>query len=78
MSRITHFILILAIYRMKARARKLARKTGADHYIIIWRGKPEILSRDGFRYMRQRDVFPLSFTVKELKEMAIYHAKAKR
>lgn len=77
MIKIKRWIRIYKIYRLKAKARRLAKKTNVDHYVIMWLDKPEILSRDGFKYMRQRDVFPQSFTAANLKEMAIYHAKAK-
>ena len=76
MSKIKQFIAVWKIYRMKRKARQLAKKTGVDHFIIKWLGKPEILSRDGFALMRQNKVFPKNFTATQLKEKAIYHAKA--
>ncbi|MFT4223300.1 hypothetical protein [Dysgonomonas sp.] len=51
----------------------MAKKSKVQHFIIMWHGKPEILSKDGFTLMRQRGVFPLSFTATELKKIAIYH-----
>lgn len=73
---IKKFREVYKIYHLKRKALKLAKKTKVDHYVIMWCGKPEVLSRDGFKYMRQRDVFPQSFTAANLKEIAIYHAKA--
>ena len=71
------FSEVYKIYQLKRKASRLAKKTNVDHYVIMWRGRPEVLSRDGFKYMRQREVFPQSFTAANLKEIAIYHAKAK-
>lgn len=75
MNKIKNWIRIFKICRLKAKARKLAKTSKVDHYVIMWLGKPEILSRDGFKYLRQRGVFPLSFTAANLKEIAIYQAK---
>lgn len=63
---------VYKIYKLKRKADKLAKKSKVQHFIIMWHGKPEILSKDGFTLMRQRGVFPLSFTATELKKIAIY------
>ena len=64
---------VYKIYKLKRKAKKLAKKSKVQHFIIMWRGKPEILSKDGFSLMRQKGLFPLSFTAADLKKIAIYH-----
>lgn len=76
MSKLKRLIGVWKIFRMKRKARKLAKKTCVDHFIIKWLGQPEILSYDGFTLMRQHNVFPKNFTATQLKQKAIYHAKA--
>ncbi|MDH6309394.1 hypothetical protein M2451_002720 [Dysgonomonas sp. PFB1-18] len=72
MSKLKRILQVFRIQLMKRKANKLAKKSKVQHFIIMWRGKPEILSKDGFTLMRQKGVFPLSFTATELKKIAIY------
>lgn len=64
---------VYKIYKLKRKANKLAKKSKVQHFIIMWRGKPEILSKDGFTLMRQKGLFPASFTATDLKKIAIYY-----
>ena len=75
MLRVSRLQTIFKIWLLKRKANKLARKTGVQHFIIMWKGKPEILSKDGFKLMRQNSVFPMSFTATELKKIAIHDTK---
>lgn len=73
MNKLKRFLQVLKIQSMKQKANRLAKESKVQHFIIMWHGKPEILSKDGFTLMRQRGVFPLSFTATDLKRIAIYH-----
>lgn len=73
MTRLKRFIQVLSIQLMKRKANKLAKKSKVQHFIIMWRGKPEILSKDGFTLMRQKGLLPASFTATDLKKIAIYY-----
>lgn len=73
MTRLKRFIQVFCIQLMKRKANKLAKKSKVQHFIIMWRGKPEILSKDGFTLMRQKGLFPASFTATDLKKIAIYY-----
>lgn len=75
MKKVKRLKLIINVWLLKRKTRKLAKKSGVEHFLIMWKGKPEILSKDGFKHMRQHGLFPLSFTANELKKIAIYHVK---
>lgn len=66
---------VVNVWLLKRKANKLAKKSGIQHFVVRWQGKPEILSKDGFQYLRQHGYFPLKFTATELKKIAIYHTK---
>lgn len=75
MNKLRKLLQVVKIYRLKRKANKLAKRTGVQHFVIMWCGKPEILSKDGFKRMRQKRVFPLSFTAAELRKIAIHTTK---
>lgn len=66
---------IFKVWRLKRRADKLAKKTGDEYFVVMWHGKPRVLSKPQFKYLRQHGLFPLSFTAAELKKIAVYHVK---
>lgn len=75
MNRLKRLQQIIKIWRLKRKANKLAKKNKTQYFVILWKGKPEILSKDGFKLWRQKGIFPLSFTAAELREIAIHTTK---
>jgi methylmalonyl-CoA mutase cobalamin-binding subunit len=75
MNKIKRAVFILRIFVLKMKARRLAKKTGAQYFIVKLGGNITLLSKPAFKSMRWRGVFAKSFTATELKKVALYYTK---
>ncbi|NDW10461.1 hypothetical protein [Dysgonomonas sp. 520] len=66
---------IFHVWRLKRKADKLARETEDQHFVVKWQGEVRIISKKGFKQMKRRGIFGLSFTATELKKHALYYTK---
>jgi hypothetical protein len=73
MNKLKHFIEVVTLLLLKRKANKLAQKNKVQYFIVKFRGKPELLTKDGFQYLRQHGFFSRKFTANELKKIALYY-----
>jgi len=70
-------LLFVYINLLKRKANKMYAKTGMQQFVVKWRGKIIIISKEQFKLNRQEGLFPLSFTAVNLKKIALYYTKNK-
>ncbi len=58
---------------LKRKADKLAKKNKVQYFIVKFKGKPELITKDGFQYMRQHGIISKKVTADNLKKIALYH-----
>ena len=63
---------VYLMWRIKRRADAYQRNTGKQHYVVKYNGALSIMSRAWFKDARQRGMFPLHYTVSDLKRDAYY------
>lgn len=73
--RIRGIVLTLGLMILKRKADRLARKTRDQYFIVNVNGNAQIMSKKQFKYMRQHGQFPITFTAKKLKQIALYYTK---
>ena len=69
---------ILGILLLKRKARRLAKKTGIQQFIIMSAGKARIINKKQFKYLRQHKCFPMHYTASNLKQIALYYTDDKK
>jgi len=66
-------VAFIAIVRIRRKARKLHRKNNCQIFVVKMGGKVRLISKEQFKYLRQRGKFPKNFTAEQLKKIALYH-----
>lgn len=61
------------IQKLKTQADKLHIKHNDQQFVLMFKGKLTIMSRQYFKYQRQHGQYPLSFTVADLKKISYYY-----
>lgn len=64
---------LLAFRYIKRKAYQLHKKYDCQVFVVKYKGKITIISKYQFKKMRQKKMFPLSFTATELKSMSLYY-----
>jgi hypothetical protein len=77
MNKIKKFFFILRLMALKGRAKRLARRTGVQYFIVRIKGNITLMSKTQFKYCRQKGVFPKAFTADNLKKVSLYYTKRK-
>lgn len=70
---VASLIRILKIMRLKVKANLLARRSRVQYFVVPVGGKIRLISKPVFKQLRQKGVFPASFTAAELKNVALYY-----
>lgn len=75
MNRTKKLLTAIQICILKFRAKRIAKKSKIPQAIVKIGGKPSIVGKDLFKVLRQKNVFPKTFTFDGLKKIAIYYTK---
>ena len=63
------------IKRLKKQVDRLREETGVQMFVVKWQGKMRVISKRDFKYMRQRGMFPKTFTADNLKRISLYYTR---
>ena len=71
------YLFVLRMQRLKRKANKFTAKTNIQCFIVLLKGKVTLISKPTFTKMRQKGLFPKSFTADRLKQIAFYYTTPK-
>jgi hypothetical protein len=77
MNKVKRYLTIFKIWLLKIKANNLYKQTGVQQFIVKWYGKTIIINKAQFKQLRQKGVFPITYTAVELKKISLYHTKGK-
>ena|GEM_PF-1741202 len=64
---------LIAFRYIKRKARRLHKKYNCQVFVVKYGKKIRIISKYQFKQMRQKKMFPKSFTASELKSISLYY-----
>jgi hypothetical protein len=68
-------LFYIKLYRLKNKANRYAKRYNAQFFIVKLHGKIVMISKNGFKELRQNGTIPLSITANELKKIAYYYTQ---
>lgn len=72
---IRHYIVVFRIRRLKRHAQSLANRIGCQVFCVKINGRPSFLTKNYFKELRSKGVFPKYFTAVQLKDIALFSVK---
>lgn len=75
LNEIRHYITVLNYRRTWRNAQSLANRLGCQVFCVKINGRPALLTKDYFKELRSKGVFPKSFTAIQLKDIALFTVK---
>lgn len=78
MIRLKRFWRVARITLLICKAKRLAKKTGVQQFVVKNQGEPQIMSKKQFVFLRQHGCFPKEYTATHLKKISIFHTHDKK
>lgn len=72
---IRHYIAVLNYRRTRRNAQSLANRLGCQVFCVKINGRPALLTKDYFKELRSKGVFPKNFTAVQLKDISVFTVK---
>lgn len=72
---IRHYIVVFRTRRLYRRAQELANRLGCQVFCVKVNGRVAFLTKNYFKKLRSKGVFPKSFTAVQLKDIALFTVK---
>lgn len=72
---IRHYIVVFRTRRHYRRAQNLANRIGCQVFCVKINGRVAFLTKERFKELRSKGVFPKSFTAIQLKDIALFTVK---
>lgn len=72
---IRHYITVLNYRRAWRNAQSLANRLGCQVFCVKINGRPALLTKDYFKELRSKGVFPKNFTAVQLKDISVFTVK---
>jgi len=69
---------VLVFRYIKWKANELSENYGCQIFVIKCRGRAKMITKEQFKSMRQRGIFPKNFTALELKKICLYYTSNKQ
>ena len=72
---IRHYTVVFRTRRNLRRAQNLANRLGCQVFCVKINGRVAFLTKDYFKELRSKGVFPKSFTAVQLKDISLFTVK---
>lgn len=76
-TRVKQIVYTIGMRRLKARAMRLHRRHNCQYFVVKLFGKVRLISRQGFKDLRQHKKIPLSYTILDLKRISYFYTPAR-
>lgn len=72
---IKKYVTVYRVRQLRNRAQSLANRLGCQVFCVKINGRPALLTKDYFKELRSKGVFPKNFTAVQLKDISVFTVK---